>query len=117
QGAADQTRSPSRRWRFDMNTQTFPAGARRWDPGWLDPARMLGGATGAWFALAAAGQLLMAAYVASFYGRALLAGTPARWNDGPMSHAHVAGEGVGNMVMGLHLGFTVVIVLAGLMQL
>jgi hypothetical protein len=78
---------------------------------------MLGGATAAWFALAAAGQLLMAAYVASFYGRALLAGAPETWNDGPMSQAHVAGDGVGNLVMVLHLGFTVVIVLAGLMQL
>ena len=83
----------------------------------LDPANLLGVSASVWLGLAAVGQLFMAAYVASFYGRSLLAGTPEAWNDGPMRHAHVSGDAFGNLVMGLHLGFTVVVVLGGLMQL
>lgn len=83
----------------------------------LDPAHLLGLSAGLWLGVAAVGQLLLAAYVARFYGRSLFAGTPEAWNDGPMRHAYVYGDRFGNLVMGLHLGFTVVVVLGGLMQL
>lgn len=100
-----------------MSVQAMFIGMRKGGLTHFDPARLLGVVAGAWLFVAAVGQLLMAAYVASFYGRSLLAGTPEAWNDGPMRHAHVAGDGFGNVVMGTHLVFTVAVVVAGLMQL
>ncbi len=100
-----------------MSVQTVSKAADNQRVTRLDSTHLLGLSAGIWLGLAALGQLLMAVYVASFYGRLLLAGTPEAWNDGPMRHAYVSGDGFGNLVMGTHLGFTVVVVLAGLLQL
>ncbi len=69
-----------------------------------------------WFLVAMAGQLLMAAYVAMFYGRAALAGEPERWNQ-VLHNGHVPGDTTGNTVLAVHLLFAVVIVVLGGLQL
>jgi uncharacterized membrane protein len=55
-------------------------------------------------------------YVARFYGGAAWAGDLSRWNR-VMPHGHVPGDTAGNTVLGLHLLFTVVILLGGALQL
>lgn len=69
-----------------------------------------------WFGMAILGQLVFAIYVMDFYGRVTLQGHPERWNR-VMPHGYVAGDTFFNLVLGLHLMFVVVIVLAGAMQL
>ncbi len=63
-----------------------------------------------------AGQLLMAAYVAMFYGRAALAGEPQRWNQ-VLHNGHIPGDTTGNTVLAAHLLFAAVIVVLGGLQL
>lgn len=70
----------------------------------------------AWFVVAVIGQLLFASYIAGFYGRATLLGRPDWWNK-VMPHGYVAGDAFGNIVVGLHLLFAVVIILGGALQL
>jgi hypothetical protein len=69
-----------------------------------------------WFAVAAIGQLVFAAYVAGLYGRAAVAGQLERWNQ-VMPHGYVPGEGFFNLVLGVHLAFAIVITVGGLLQL
>lgn len=69
----------------------------------------------AWFAVAAAGQGIFALYVLMFYGGALLTGHPEQWNR-VLMRGHVPGDGVGNLVLGLHLLFAVLIVVGGIVQ-
>ncbi|MBB4125586.1 putative membrane protein [Xanthomonas translucens] len=73
-------------------------------------------AAAVWGCLAVAGQLVFAVYVAGFYGRAALAGTPERWNR-VLAHGYVAGAPLFNAVLALHLLLAVGIVLAGAAQL
>lgn len=82
--------------------------------GWA--TRLLRGAAALWMSIAIGGQLAFAAYVAGFYGRTALAGTPERWNQ-VMARGHVAGDTVFNAVLALHLGLAVAIVLGGAAQL
>lgn len=69
-----------------------------------------------WFAVAAIGQLIFAAYVAGLYGRATVTGQPELWNK-VMPHGYVAGDTFFNFVLGLHLSFAFVITVGGLLQL
>ncbi|CAM5624209.1 DUF2306 domain-containing protein [Rhodanobacter lindaniclasticus] len=69
-----------------------------------------------WFAIAALGQLLFAAYVLGFYGRLALQGRPQDW-DQVLPHGYVAGDTFFNAVLALHLLFAVAIILGGLLQL
>lgn len=73
-------------------------------------------AAAAWFSVAVFGQLLFALYVAVFYGQPALQGRWALWNKG-MPHGHVAGDFWGNAVVGLHLLFTVLVLMGGALQL
>jgi uncharacterized membrane protein len=73
-------------------------------------------AAGFWAVVAAAGQLMFAFYVTSFYGRHAVAGNYSGWNK-VMPHGYVAGDGVGNFAVGLHLALAVSIILAGFLQL
>ena len=73
-------------------------------------------AAGFWTVVAAAGQLMFAFYVTSFYGRHAVAGNYAGWNK-VMPHGYVAGDGWGNFAVGLHLALAVSIILAGFLQL
>lgn len=79
-------------------------------------AMAIGASATAWFTVAVLGQLMLAAYVIGFYGRAVLDGQPERWNQ-VLPHGHVPGDVVGNLVVGAHLGFTVIAVLGGALQL
>lgn len=87
-----------------------------WPPGFAVASRVLRIAAGFWFAVVAVGQLLFAAYVAGFYGRATVAGHPERWNE-VMPHGYVGGDTFFNLVLGLHLAFAFVITLGGVLQL
>lgn len=78
--------------------------------------RILHLAAASWLAVALAGQLLFAAYVAIFYGRAALAGRPADWNQ-VLATGWIAGDGLGNALLALHLAFAVVVMFAGIAQL
>ncbi|MBR0347208.1 MAG: DUF2306 domain-containing protein [Rudaea sp.] len=78
--------------------------------------RLLRYAAGFWFCVAALGQLIFAAYVAGFYGRAAAQGRPELWNK-VLLHGYVAGEPGLNLVLGMHLLFAVVITIGGLLQL
>lgn len=69
----------------------------------------------AWFVAAAVGQGIFALYVLVFYGGAVVSGHPERWND-VLSRGHVPGDGVGNLVLGLHLLFAVQIIVGGIVQ-
>lgn len=69
-----------------------------------------------WFVVVAFGQLLFAGYVAGFYGRAAWRGHPELWNKA-LPHGYVAGDGLFNLVLGLHLAFAFVITVGGLLQL
>ncbi len=100
----------------------LPAGARRAAD--LSPAarplpraqRLLQHAALAWCAVAVAGQMFFAAYVAAFYGSAAMQGRWTAWNK-VLLHGHVPGDPLGNGVVALHLLFTVVVVLGGAFQL
>jgi len=81
---------------------------RRWQ--WLDAALV------SWLGVAALGQLMFAAYVLAFYGRAATLGQWEQWRD-VTPRGHVPGEPLGNLVFGAHLVFTVVVVFGGLIQL
>jgi len=78
--------------------------------------RTLRASAGLWWAVALCGQLLFAAYVAMFYGGALLQGEPSRWNQ-VLPHGHMAGQPWGNAAVGVHLALTVLIILSGALQL
>lgn len=78
---------------------------------WLLQAGLL-----SWLAVAAIGQVVFAAYVLGLYGRAAVAGQWEQWNR-VTPRGHVPGDTLGNIVFGMHLLFTVVIVFGGLVQL
>lgn len=69
-----------------------------------------------WFAVAVAGQLLFAWYVAAFYGGALAQGELVRWNQ-VMPRGYVAGDTAGNAAIGVHVLVTVLITIGGALQL
>jgi len=79
-------------------------------------ARALRAAAALWLLVALFGQFLFMAYVAYFYGGAVLDGDLARWNK-VMPHGLVPGDSVGNSVLASHLLFTVAVLLGGALQL
>lgn len=79
-------------------------------------SRWLSASATAWLVVAVLGKLVFAAYVLRFYGGALLDGEPQRFNR-VLPHGWVAGATVDNAVLVAHLAFTVLIVLAGGLQL
>jgi hypothetical protein len=86
-------------------------------PSWVRFAQpALRGAVSTWLVVALIGQLLFAFYVASYYGRTAWLGRVADWNK-VMPHGHVAGDTAGNSLVALHLVFTVLVVLGGVLQL
>lgn len=85
-----------------------PVRSRRW--------RLLDVAVVSWLAMAVIGQLMFAAYVLAFYGRAAANGQWEHWRN-VTPRGYVPGEPLGNLLFGAHLVFTVVVVLSGLIQL
>jgi uncharacterized membrane protein len=69
-----------------------------------------------WFALAIFGQLIFAAYVVLFFGVAAAHGRVADWAK-TLPRGWVAGDGIGNAVLSIHLLLAAFILLAGAMQL
>lgn len=99
-------------------TAAGPAAARSSAPGGL--ARLAGPALPwaavSWCVVAVLGQLMFAAYVIAFYGRAAVQGQPEVWNK-VLPHGYVPGDTTGNLTVAMHLFFTVVAVMGGAMQL
>lgn len=81
---------------------------------WTD--RALPWSATAWCSVALLGQLIFAAYVLAFYGRAAAAGEPQRWNR-VLPHGWVQGDMAANLLTGLHLVFTVLIIAGAMVQL
>lgn len=79
-------------------------------------ALWLGRCATAWMTIALGGQWLFAIYVLVFYGSAVLADDWARWNE-VLPRGYVPGDTAGNLVVLSHLAFTLVIVLAGTVQM
>lgn len=69
-----------------------------------------------WFAVVLVGQLIFVIHIASFYGRAALAGDFNRWNK-ILSRGFVPGDSVGNGVLATHLAVAALITFLGLLQL
>ena len=73
-------------------------------------------AAGFWFLVAVTGQLMLAAYVVSFYGGAAVQGDLARWNK-VLAGGYIPGDRMGNFTLALHLLLAVIITVAGPLQL
>lgn len=69
-----------------------------------------------WFAIATLGQVLMSVYVVLFYGGHALRGQPEQWNR-INPHFYTAGDTLDNTAMGTHVALTVIVLLAGGLQL
>lgn len=69
-----------------------------------------------WFLVAFIGQWLFVYYVAFFYGPPALDGEFELWNR-QLPHGYVEGEPMGNLAVGIHLLFTIIILLGGHLQL
>jgi hypothetical protein len=78
--------------------------------------RALTAAAVSWFVVAVLGQLVFVVYVAGFYGRAALQGHLEAWNK-VLPHGYVAGDTAGNLVVGVHLAFAMLITLGGALQI
>jgi hypothetical protein len=95
-----------------MNS-TIAAGALPWRAA---AERALNLSAGFWFATAAAGQAVFAAYIAALYGGAVVRGDLSGWNA-VMPHGLVEGDPVGNFALGIHLALAFVITVGGPLQL
>lgn len=70
-----------------------------------------------WFLVTVIGQLLFVLYVAAFYGGAVVHGNLARWNKVLPHGGYIPGDTVGNLAIGAHVLFAVVIIAGGAIQL
>lgn len=77
--------------------------------------RVLTVAARSWFVVALLGQLMFVVYLLLFYGRASLQGDFAAWNK-VLARGYVPGDTAGNLVLGLHLLFAVIITVGGALQ-
>ncbi len=68
-----------------------------------------------WFITAVLGQWLFAFYVAAFYGGAAMDSDFMRWNR-VLPHGYVEGETMGNIAVGIHLLFAVIVMVGGPIQ-
>ncbi|MEX2964138.1 DUF2306 domain-containing protein [Microbulbifer sp. TYP-18] len=78
--------------------------------------KLLHSAGATWLTLAFIGQLMLAAYVVGFYLRTAVTGDWQRWNQ-VLPVGYVEGDLIGNLVLGLHLLFTVFIIAGAALQL
>ena len=68
-----------------------------------------------WFAVAVAGQLMLAAYVAWFYGSTAVQGRAEQWSQ-VLTRGHVRGDAAGNTAIVVHLLAAVILVVGGAVQ-
>lgn len=76
----------------------------------------LSGSAKVWLIVTLAGQVLFAAYVATFYGGAAIAGEYERWGK-VLPRGFDAADPLGNAMLGLHLMLAVAWVLGSMLQL
>ncbi len=69
-----------------------------------------------WFTIAVLGQWIFALYVLLFYGKATVTGHLEDWNK-VLPHGYIAGEAIGNLVIGIHLLFAIIIIFGGPLQI
>lgn len=79
-------------------------------------ATALAAATRLWFAVTVSGQWIFAAYVGALYGGAVVRGDLGAWNR-VLPHGYEPGNAVGNLALGAHLLFAVVLSVGGPLQL
>lgn len=82
----------------------------------LSAKKFLNIAVTVWFIVAVVGQWIFATYVILFYGKATATGHNEDWNK-VLPHGYVAGETTGNVVVGIHLLLTIIIVIGGPLQI
>jgi uncharacterized membrane protein len=95
-----------------MSTLVFTAGAN------IDSIadKALKAAARFWFFVAVSGQLILAAYVASFYGGTALQGRLDTWNR-VLTHGYIHGDAAGNLAIIVHLLAAVILIVGGAIQL
>lgn len=71
----------------------------------------------AWFGIAAIGMLAFIIFILGFYGVRILSGNIAGWNDKQLITGYIAGDVLGNLMLGIHVLFAAVVTLCGLIQL
>jgi len=69
-----------------------------------------------WFVATFTGQLIFGIYIVALYGGAIVHGNLQGWNS-VMPHGYIAGDGIGNLAIALHLLLAAVIMLGGALQL
>lgn len=72
-------------------------------------------AAGLWFLVAVSGQLMLAAYVAWFYGSTALQGRMDAWNR-VLFRGHIQGDTAGNLAITVHLIAAVLLIVGGALQ-
>lgn len=80
------------------------------------PRSLLDGAAQFWFFVTVTGQWIFAAYVVIFYGGSALRGDFAKWGA-VLPRGIIAGDTLGNVLVGLHLAMAAVILIGGPFQL
>ncbi len=98
------------------NIDTHPRKSTQIVPESLLANKSLSLAAQFWFLVAVTGQLIFVYYIAAFYGGAAIAGDFAAWNK-VLPRGYVAGETMGNLVLGSHLFLALIITLCGPLQL
>ncbi len=78
--------------------------------------KVLNRAVALWFTIAVLGQWIFALYVLLFYGKATAAGHSENWNK-VLPNGYVAGDSIGNIVVGIHLLLAVIIIVGGPLQI
>lgn len=81
----------------------------------LTPNKLLSHSAKFWFFTAIIGQWIFVAYIIAFYGGASLSGNFSEWNQ-VLPHGYIEGDAIGNLAVGIHLAFAVVIMLSGTLQ-
>jgi uncharacterized membrane protein len=68
-----------------------------------------------WFIIAAIGQWFFGIYITLFYGGSTLLGNFENWNK-VLPHGYVEGEFWGNLLVGIHVMFAMIMVIGGPLQ-
>lgn len=87
------------------NTQTF-----------VNTQQILNFSAKSWFSVAIIGQLIFVLYILMFYGSSTLQGDLEAWNK-VLPHGYIAGDTLGNLMVGLHILFAAIITVGGPIQL
>jgi hypothetical protein len=68
-----------------------------------------------WFIIAVIGQWIFGIYITLFYGKSTLTGNFEMWNK-VLPHGYVKGDFGGNLLVGIHVMFAMIMVLGGPLQ-